>query len=136
MGVNEKKLEDLKLKLYRLHFLLTEKQNDETRQNGINQFIECSKSAYENLADYLNSEYSVKVKSPKDVVEKSFQKNLFNETTMLELEEMNKALEQAETNENISEIFSDVQENYSRLLQMIYDMLKRMGEEPHEDDND
>ncbi|MCB0283199.1 MAG: hypothetical protein KDF60_11515 [Calditrichaeota bacterium] len=136
MSVNEKKLEDLKQKLYRLHFLLTEQQNEETKVAGINQFVTCFSSMIDNLKDFLTTEYGINVTDDKDVVENSFEYNLFNENTLVEMRNMLQAKENAEKNQKNFIIYEEIQNNYARLIQMIHDLLKRMGEEATDDDND
>ena len=136
MSVNEKKLEDLKQKLYRLHFLLTEQQNEETKVAGINQFVTCFSSMIDNLKDFLTTEYGINVTDDKDVVENSFEYNLFNENTLVEMRNMLQAKENAEKNQKNFIIYEEIQNNYARLIQMIHDLLKHMGEEATDDDND
>lgn len=136
MSVDEKKLKDLKQKLYRLHFLLTEKQNEETRAEGINQFVICFTSMIDNLDDFLKTEYSINSENESDVIEKSFENNLFNENTLSEMRDMLHSKEDSVNDQNHSDIYKDIQDNYARLIQMIHDLLKRMGEEATDDDSD
>jgi hypothetical protein len=126
------KLGALKIKLYRLHFLLTEEQTGQNLLDGLEQFKVCYKSAMECLQLFIKEEYKQQSKSYKDTLELALEHRLFNEGMIESMFKMAGDFEKAEKSKNNPEIYKAVQEDYARYLQMIFDMLIRMGEDPEE----
>ena len=54
--IYETNLEDLKKKLYRLHFLLTEKENEATIKESLKQFHSCFRDTMNELSAFLSNE--------------------------------------------------------------------------------
>ncbi len=127
------KLDALKIKLYRLHFLLTEEQTEQNLLDAMAQFKVCYKSAMECLELFIKEEYKQQSKSYKETLELALKYRLFNEGMIESMLQMAGDFEKAEKPKNNPEIYKAVQENYARYLQMIFDMLIRMGEEPEEE---
>jgi len=131
----EKSLEDLKIKLYRLHFLLTEKQTPESISETLKHFTICFEHAFDCLAMYFKNEKDTILKSPSEVIAASLKQQLFNQQTIEILTTMAQDYEQVKKAED-SGLINSIADPYARLLQMIYDMLVGMGKDPLDDDNE
>ncbi len=57
--IYENKLEYLKKKLYRLHFLLTENENEINIRDSLKQFQDCFKDTMTELSNFLLNEYAL-----------------------------------------------------------------------------
>jgi len=128
-----KKLDELKVKLFRLHFLLTEEQNEQAVADGISQFKICYESAMDCLDIFIQDEYDDKSKSNKNTLELAFKHRLFNEGMIHSMYKMLDDYTLAQKGKHLEEIYQNLKENYARFLQMIFDMLTHMGEEPEDE---
>ena len=126
-------MEGLKEKLFRLHFLLTEKETDEIIKQGLEQFKGCFDDAMSELSGFLSDTYKIKLKDNVDVVERAFEYKLVNREMVQQLKEMVNDYEQIGSAENLKSVHKRIQEEYAGYLQMIYDMLSRMGQDAEEE---
>jgi uncharacterized membrane protein YgaE (UPF0421/DUF939 family) len=131
--VNESNLEDLKKKLYRLHFLLTEKENEATINESLKQFSSCFSATMIELSIYLSNEYRINIKNNQEIVESAFTHKLFNKNMTEELKIMISESEKLIDGENSAETYKNIKESYAGYLQMIHDMLARMGQDAEEE---
>ncbi len=121
----------IKATLYRLHFLLTEPQTDEIRKESILQFKICFKAIFSLLANYLSAEFNITTRSNLQVLEASFEKKMFTEDMTFSLKEMEKDFETIDSL-NSDDIYIKIKELHARHLQLIFDMIARMGQDPEE----
>jgi len=133
MVINQQKLEKLKLNLYGLHALLTEKQTEESILDGANQFKICFEGAIENLYDFLQNEFNLKNKSHSFVIESAFENKLFNNDMTVNLRNMSDDYGNLKSKKGRELVYPKIQTLYAGFLQMIYDMLLRMGQDAKEE---
>lgn len=125
----ENNLEDLKKKLYKLHFLLTEKEDANSVKESLKQFQLCFKDTMLELSNYLANEYRLSPKDNIEILELSFEYKLFNKNMTEQLKNMLQDFEQLISGEKPEKVYGKIKENYAGYLQMIYDMLTRMGQD-------
>ena len=130
---NENQLEDLKKKIYRLHFLLTEKEDANSIQESLKQFQLCLKGAMLELSNFLFSEHGVSPKDNIEILELSFKYKLFNQNMTGLLKNMIQDFELLEAGKNTEQVYNKTKENYAGNLQMIHDMLTRMGQDAEDE---
>ena len=130
---NENQLEDLKKKLYRLHFLLTEKEDAISIQESLKQFQICFKGAMLELSNFLFSEHGVSPKDNFEILELSLEYKLFNQHMTELLGTMVGDFNQLVSGKNTEQVYNKIKENYAGNLQIIHDMLTRMGQDVEED---
>jgi len=126
-------VEGLKEKLFKLHFLLTEKETEETVRQGLDQFKSCFVEAMSELSTFLLETYDVHTKNNNDIVEQAFEYKLVNAEMAQKLKVMANDFEQIDSTGNNKFIHKKIQESYAGYLQMIYDMLSRMGQDAEEE---
>ena len=128
-----KKLEELKVKLFRLHFLLTEQQTEQAMLDGLDQFKICYEGAMECLENFIQIEFNQKSKSYKHALELALEHRLFNQDMIESMQKMMEDYNLVQKGKNLESVYRALQEKYARFLQMIFDMLIRMGEDPEEE---
>jgi hypothetical protein len=128
-----KKIEELKVKLFRLHFLLTEEQTEQFIRDAIEQFKICYEGAMECLEIFIQNEYNQKSKSFKHTLELALEHRLFNQGMIESMQQMLDDYNAMQKRKKAETIYPLLQEKYARFLQMIYDMLMHMGEEAEEE---
>lgn len=131
--IDENQLNDLKKKLYRLHFLLTNSENEITIRETLDHFLDCFKDIMSELAGFITSEYAHKPETNNHIIDLSFEHKLFNKEMTEQLKRMVDDSEKLESAENSEEIYIKIKEKYAGNLQMIYDMLSRMGQDAEEE---
>lgn len=131
----ENQLDELKKKLYRLHFLLTEKEDSETIQNSLKQFLLCFEGTMQELTNFLFSEYKTDPQSNMEILDYSFEYKLFNQQMIDSLKIMVSDYEEVKSSRANNELYYKVKNNYAGYLQMIYDMLTRMGLDAEEEED-
>lgn len=125
--------EKIKIKLYRLHFLLTEPESEEVQGEGIKQFKMCFKEVLRFLATYLQEEFGITTNTNLEVLSSSFEKKLFTQNMTTSLNEMEHDFRSLKSSKNTNEIYKRIKSIHAHHLQVIYDMLTRMGEDPEEE---
>jgi len=130
----ENQLDELKKKLYRLHFLLTEKENEGTIKESLHQFEDCFKDTMSELSSFIANEYKQDNSNYFDIVDSAFEHKLFNREMTDDLKIMVSETDQLINDENPAGIYSRIRESYAGYLQMIHDMLSRMGQDAEEDE--
>ena len=133
MITNENSLDDLKKKLYRLHFLLTEKENTDSVKKSLQQFIECFNHAMSELSAFLENEYKLAAGNNMEIAELSFQYKLINKEMSQEFKQMITDAEILEQIDSPEKIYSNIKIHHAGHLQMIYDMLSRMGQDAEDE---
>ena len=128
-----KKLEELKVKLFRLHFLLTEEQTEQARFDGVSQFKICYEGAMECLEIFIHNEFSQESKSYNETLELALEHRLFNQKMIESMQQMSGDYNLAVKGKNLESIYQILQDKYAGFLQMIFDMLTHMGEEAEEE---
>ncbi len=128
-----KKLDELKVKLFRLHFLLTEEQNEQITFDGIAQFKICFIGAMECLDEFIQNEFNQKSKSYGNLLDLAFEHRLFNQGMIESMRQMLADYNLVEKGKKMQAVYEEVKNNYSRFLQMIFDMLTHMGEDAEEE---
>ncbi len=128
-----KNLEELKVKLFRLHFLLTEEQSEQAVLDGNRQFVLCYESAMECLKNYIQNEYNQISKSYNHTLELALEHRLFNQGMIESMQLMLRDYNLVKKGKNLETVYPVLQEKYGRFLQMILDMLTHMGEDAEEE---
>lgn len=131
----ENQLEDLKKNLYRLHFLLTEKEDEETKQKSVKQFMSCLEGAMQELTYFLVNEYNVNPKTNLKILDCSFEYKLFNQQMTDDLKNMANDYEEVKSSVKNDQLYNKIKNSYAGYLQMIYDMLTRMGLDAEEEED-
>lgn len=121
--------EKIKIKLYRLHFLLTEPESDEIMKDGVKQFKICFQEIIGFLSDFLFEEFSINAESHLAVLTASFKKKLFTESMITSLKEMEIDFQSLNYQKIDIEIYKRIKAVHAQHLQVIYDMLTHMGED-------
>lgn len=116
---------NLQDKLNKLHFILTEPENRENKEAARAVFNDVFDMLIEALNLYLGKGNSSDKGNRDDILLLSFNQKLFNRQTFLDLKQM--AVKRQKNDLNI--IYRALIESDARLLQMMADMLHRMGEE-------
>ena len=116
---------NLQDKLNKLHFILTEPENRENKEAARAVFNDVFDMLIEALNLYLGKGNSSDKGNRDDILLLSFNQKLFNRQTFLDLKQM--AGKRQKNDLNI--IYRALIESDARLLQMMADMLHRMGEE-------
>lgn len=129
----EEELEELKTKLNRMHFLLTDTITDETKVDIIGQFQICFEAAFAALGNYLKETFNEKPVSAKYINKSAFKHGLYNERMTILLTEMIDDYTISKKRKNNDELLPAIQSSYTGVLQMFYDMLIRMGEDAQEE---
>lgn len=127
-----KKLEELKIMLFRLHFLLTEAQSKQAEADSIVQFKICYNLAMECLAGFIKDEFDIKSKSDINILDVALEKRLFNKDMIDSMREMEADFSKLDDAAFQQEAHQKIQNKYARFLQMSYDMLVRMGQDAEE----
>ena len=125
----KKKADGIKTKLFRLHFLLTEPESPENQNDGINQFKLCFKEILGFLTSFLEEEWNISPKSDLEILNTSFEKKLFTEEMTHSLKEMQQDFINLKFKKKKDEIYIRIKSIHAHHLQVIYDMLVRMGED-------
>ena len=133
MGDYLKKLDELKIKLFRLHFLLTEEQTEQIRLDGIGQFKICFEGAMDCLRVFIQDEFKQKSKSYTQTLESAMECRLFNQQMTSSMQQMLTDYNLAHKGKNLDHVYLGLQEKYAGYLQMIFDMLTHMGEDAEEE---
>ncbi|KAA3615643.1 MAG: hypothetical protein D8M58_15725 [Calditrichaeota bacterium] len=128
-----KKLDELKVKLFRLHFLLTEEQTEQAIADGVEQFQICFSQAMECLDFFIETEYKQKAESNDHLLQLSLEHKLFNQSMIDSMKKMLADYDLVQKGKNIEKIYPVIKESYARYLQMVLDMLTHMGEEAEEE---
>ena len=123
------KVENIKINLYRLHFLLTETESEENQREGIDQFKLCFNEVVSFLAEFLKEEFSISAKSVLEILAASFEKRLFTKDMTNSLNEMAADFKALKSKKNVTEIYPRIKSIHGHHLQVIYDMLIKMGED-------
>jgi len=118
-------VKNLQDKLNQLHFILTEPENRENKEASRAVFNDVFDMLIEALNLYLGKGNSSDKGNSDDILLLSFNQKLFNRQTFLDLKQM--AVNRQKNDLNI--IYRALIESDARLLQMMADMLHRMGEE-------
>ncbi len=128
-----KQLEELKVKLFRLHFLLTEEQSEQAVLDGNSQFVLCYESAMECLKNYIQNEHNQISKSYNNTLELALEHRLFNQGMIESMQLMLRDYNLVKKGKNLETVYPVLREKYGRFLQMILDMLTHMGEDAEEE---
>jgi len=126
-------LGDLKKKLYRLHFLLTEHEDESTIQESLKHFQNCFKDSMLELLHFFQNEYKLIPKDNNEIIKYSLEYKLFNTQMTDQLKIMLYDFEKLQSGDNSEEIYTKIKESYAGNLQMIHDMLSRMGQDAQEE---
>lgn len=132
--VNEKHLESLKKKLFRLHFLLTDRENDESVHESEEYFKLCFTEAMSELASFLSAEYNEAPKNNDEILEYAFKHKLFNQEMIESLKKMVNDFNDLQVGKNRDQIYVNIRDRYAAFLQVIHDMLAKMGQDVEDDE--
>jgi len=132
--VNENHLESLKKKLFRLHFLLTDRENAESVRESEEYFKLCFTEAMSELASFLSTEYNEAPKNNDEILECAFKHKLFNQEMIESLKKMVKDFNDLQVGKNRDQIYFNIRDRYAAFLQVIHDMLAKMGQDVEDDE--
>lgn len=127
--MDEQKILKIKTKIFRLHFLLTEPESDDIIQQSFEQFKFCFRDVFDYLADYLKSVFEVKLPSDNEIIISAFKNKLITELFSKSLKVMENDYQSLVASKKSPEIFARIKSDYAQYLQLIYDMLERMGQD-------
>ncbi len=117
--------DNLQDKLNQLHFVLTEPESRENKETARAVLNDVFDMLIEALSLFLGQSRPAGKSSIDDILLLSFNHKLFNRQTFMELMQM--SVKRQKNDLNV--IYRALIESDARLLQMIADMLHRMGEE-------
>jgi hypothetical protein len=132
--MEEQQLENAKIKLFRLHFLLTEPQTDEIIEEALKQFELCFSELIKHLSEYLEENAGIKSGTSVDVFENAFKKKLFTQDMTEKLKNMAEDFNLITFGKEKTQIFEKVRDAYAHYLQVIYDMLIKMGQDAEDEE--
>jgi len=131
--MESQELELFKKNLHQLHFLLTEKETEESRQQAIDKFVTTTDMAAAVLNSVLKNP-AKKINVP-DVFDQGFKDGLYNANSHEALMELSSDHALARKGSEKGRIYAELRQRHARMLQMVYDMLRRMGEDTEDEDD-
>lgn len=123
----QQRLGDFENALSRLNEALTRKSFDELEKDGVIQRFEFTfELAWKTLKDYLEDQGFADVSSPKKVLRKAFQENLFTDDDLwLKMLADRNSLSHLYKKEMSENVFENIKNNYAKALRDLVGALKK-----------
>ena len=134
MDYLKENLDEYQTVVHSLHYLLTEKETDQSKIEVVNVFKKALIKIVEILKIYLKKDFDIEIDDPDKVFEQAQKVKLFNETTYEAVKRMILDMNKSKSNFDQT-VYYNIKNEYARILQVFHDILRRMGEEATEDDD-